>query len=564
MNRFWLSSYRDGVPAGIELPDGASLKSLVDERLQQYKNLPAFSNMGSTLSYGEVDQLSRYFAAFLQSSAGLSPGDRVAVMMPNLLQYPVTVFGVHRAAMAVVNVNPMYTARELRHQLQDSGARAIVILDVFAGTLEKVLAETDVATVIVTSLGDLFAPLKRVTTNFVVKRIKKKVPAWNLPDAIPFRRALADGRWQPLEAVSVLPEDVAFLQYTGGTTGVSKGAVLTHRNVLSNVLQGEAWFQGYVTPGADVPITALPLYHIYSLTCNLLTFVSLGGHNILITNPRDTRTFLKELKRYPFTYISGVNTLFNALLNEPGFADLDFRHLRIASAGGMAVQRAVAEHWARVTGSTLLQGYGLTETSPVVTSNPPDIAKFTGSVGLPIPSTDVCIIDEQDLPLSVGEVGEICVRGPQVMTGYWNRPKETEEVMLNGEWLRTGDMGRMDQQGYLFIEDRKKDMIIVSGFNVYPNEIEDVVMQLAGVAEVAAVGIADERSGEAVKLFVVKRDQALTADDVEQFCREQLTAYKVPRLIEFRDELPKTNVGKILRRALRDESEAEAKSVPSG
>jgi long-chain acyl-CoA synthetase len=564
MNRYWLSSYREGVPADIQLPDDLSLKTLVEDRLRRYKNLPAFSNMGSTLSYGEVDQLSRYLAAFLQSSAGLSPGDRVAVMMPNLLQYPVTIFGIHRAGMAVVNVNPMYTARELKHQLNDSGARAIVILDMFAETLQKVISETDVATVIVTSIGDLFAPLKRFTTNFTVKRIKRLVPAWDIADAIAFRRALADGRWQPLEEVSVRPEDVAFLQYTGGTTGVSKGAVLTHRNILANVLQGDAWFTGYVTPGADIPITALPLYHIYSLTCNLLTFVNLGGHNILITNPRDTGKFLKELKRYPFTYISGVNTLFNTLLSEPDFADIDFRHLRIASAGGMAVQRAVADQWQRVTGRSLVQGYGLTETSPVVTSNPPDVTAFSGSVGLPLPSTDVCILNEQDQPVGVGEVGEICVRGPQVMAGYWNRPKETSEVMFDGEWLRTGDMGRMDEQGYLFIEDRKKDMIIVSGFNVYPNEIEDVVMEHPGVVEVAAVGVPDEHSGEAVKLFVVRKDATLTAEAIRDYCRNQLTAYKVPRSVEFRDELPKTNVGKILRRALRDERSGPSEGSSSG
>ena len=553
MNRFWLASYPEGVPPDIDPGRHPSLKDLIESSLREFKSLPAFSNMGATLSYGEVDELSRYFAAFLQGSAGLSPGDRVAVMLPNLLQYPVALFGVHRAGMAAVNVNPLYTARELRHQLQDSGARAIVILENFAAVLEEVIGDTDVQTVIVTSLGDLFPPVKRIVTNVVVKRIKRLVPDWTLPDAIPFRRALADGHWQPFEEVDVGPEDVAFLQYTGGTTGVSKGAVLTHRNMLSNILQAEAWFDGYLTRGADVAITALPLYHVYSLTCNLLNFLHIGGHMILITNPRDMPGFVRELKRYAFTYISGVNTLFNGLLNEPGFAELNFSRLRISSAGGMAVQRAVAEQWQQVTGSPLLQGYGLTETSPVVTSNPPDVAQFTGSVGLPLPSTEVSIRDEQGESLAVGEVGEICVRGPQVMAGYWNRPKETAAVMLEDDWLRTGDMGRLDSQGFLFIEDRKKDLIIVSGFNVYPNEIEDVVMQHPGVLEVAAVGVPDERSGEVVKLFVVKKDSALSAADIKAHCRDALTGYKVPRHIEFRDELPKTNVGKVLRRALRDE-----------
>ncbi len=552
MNRFWLSSYPEGVPSDIDPGPHRSLKSLIEAGLSEFKNLPAFSNMGATLSFGEVDELSRYFAAFLQSSAGLAPGDRVAVMLPNVLQYPVAVFGIHRAGMVVVNVNPMYTARELKHQLTDSGARAIVILENFAGTLQQVIGDTDVQTVIVTSLGDLFPPLKRWVTGFVVKRIKKLVAPFDIPDAIPFRRALADGRWQPFEDVEVSPDDVAFLQYTGGTTGVSKGAVLTHRNMLSNVLQGEAWFASSTTRGADVVITALPLYHVYSLTCNLLTFVKLGGHNILITNPRDLGSFLADLKRYPFTYISGVNTLFNALLNEPGFAQLDFRRLRISSAGGMAVQRAVAERWKQVTGSTLLQGYGLTETSPVVTANPAELEEFTGSVGLPLPSTDVSIRDEQGEPLGVGEVGEICVRGPQVMAGYWNRPTETAAVMLDGGWLRTGDLGRLDERGFLFIEDRKKDLIIVSGFNVYPNEIEDVVMRHPGVLEVAAVGVPDERAGEAVKIFVVKKDPSLTASALQDYCRGELTGYKVPRIVEFRDELPKSNVGKVLRRVLRD------------
>ena len=556
MKRFWLASYPRGVPADIDLGGHDSLKTLVESSLREFKNLPAFSNMGTTLSYGEVDELSRYFAAFLQGSAGLTPGDRVAVMLPNVLQYPVALFGVHRAGMAAVNVNPLYTPRELKHQLQDSGARAIVILENFAAVLEQVIADTDVQTVIVTSLGDLLHPVKRVVTNLVVKRIKKLVPAYQLPDAIPLRRALSDGHWQPFEDVAVGSDDVAFLQYTGGTTGISKGAVLTHRNMLSNVLQSEAWFQGYLSRGADVAITALPLYHVYSLTCNLLNFLHVGGHMILITNPRDLRSFVGDLKRYPCTFISGVNTLFNALLNDPDFARLDFRNLRISSAGGMAVQRAVAERWKEVTGNTMLQGYGLTETSPVVTSNPPDVAEFTGSVGLPLPSTEVSIRDEQGESLEIGEVGEICVRGPQVMAGYWNRPSETAAVMLDGGWLRTGDMGRMDEQGYLFIEDRKKDLIIVSGFNVYPNEIEDVVMQHPGVLEVAAIGVPDERSGEAVKLFVVKKDPGLSAEDIKAHCRGALTGYKVPRLVEFRDELPKTNVGKVLRRALRDQGQA--------
>ena len=413
MTRFWLPSYPEGVPPEINPAAYPSLNALVDASLVEFKSLPAFSNMGSTLSYGDVNELSRCFAAFLQSGAGLSPGDRVAVMLPNILQYPVAVFGIHRAGMAVVNVNPMYSARELKHQLIDSGARAIIILENFADTLEQVVDATNVQTVIVTSIGDLFSPLKRVITNFTVKRIKKLVPAFNLPDAIPYRRALADGRWLTFEDVPVGPDDIAFLQYTGGTTGVSKGAMLTHRNMLSNVLQAEAWFERETSRGADIVITALPLYHVYSLTCNLLTFFKAGGHNILITNPRDLPSFVKDLRRYPFTYISGVNTLFNALLNQADFAKVDFSHLRLSSAGGMALQRAVADEWKQVTGSTLIQGYGLTETSPVITANPSDLAEFNGSVGLPVPSTEISIRDDDGRALAIGEIGEICVRGPR-------------------------------------------------------------------------------------------------------------------------------------------------------
>jgi long-chain acyl-CoA synthetase len=552
VDKIWLKSYPQDIPAEIDTSEYDSLKDLLERSFEKFKDLPAFTNMGHSISYGELDQMSRYFGAYLQKVAGLKKGDRVAIMLPNVLQYPVAVFGILRAGLCVVNVNPLYTPRELEHQLKDSGARAILIMENFAATLEEVLDSTDVQTVMVTGVGDMFPFPKNMITNFVVRKIKKMVPSFDLPSAVPFQRTLKEGRWHTLEPVELNHDDLAFLQYTGGTTGVSKGAMLTHGNLVANVLQARAWCGDLLTEGEDVVITALPLYHIFSLTANCLMFTVLGGNNVLITNPRDFPGFVAELKKYPFTYISGVNTLFNALLNTPGFDEIDFSRMKIALGGGMAVQKAVSDHWKQVTGKPILQAYGLTETSPAACINPPGTTEFDGSIGLPISSTESSIRDDEGNPLPLGEVGEICIRGPQVMAGYWQRPEETAKTMFEGGWLRTGDMGRMDEKGLIFITDRKKDMILVSGFNVFPNEIEDVAVAMEGVLEAAAVGVPDEKSGEIVKLFIVRKDPELTEDQVREYCRENLTGYKRPKLIEFRDELPKTNVGKILRRALRD------------
>ena len=552
VDKIWLKSYPQDIPAEIDTSEYDSLKDLLERSFEKFKDLPAFTNMGHSISYGELDQMSRYFGAYLQKVAGLEKGDRVAIMLPNVLQYPVAVFGILRAGLCVVNVNPLYTPRELEHQLKDSGARAILIMENFAATLEEVLDSTDVQTVMVTGVGDMFPFPKNMITNFVVRKIKKMVPSFDLPSAVPFQRTLKEGRWHTLEPVELNHDDLAFLQYTGGTTGVSMGAMLTHGNLVANVLQARAWCGDLLTEGEDVVITALPLYHIFSLTANCLMFTVLGGNNVLITNPRDFPGFVAELKKYPFTYISGVNTLFNALLNTPGFDEIDFSRMKIALGGGMAVQKAVSDHWKQVTGKPILQAYGLTETSPAACINPPGTTEFDGSIGLPISSTESSIRDDEGNPLPLGEVGEICIRGPQVMAGYWQRPEETAKTMFEGGWLRTGDMGRMDEKGLIFITDRKKDMILVSGFNVFPNEIEDVAVAMEGVLEAAAVGVPDEKSGEIVKLFIVRKDPELTEDQVREYCRENLTGYKRPKLIEFRDELPKTNVGKILRRALRD------------
>ena len=553
MDKIWLKNYPEGVPAEIDLSRYRSLKDLIEECLTEFKSYTAYYNMGARLSYGDVDQKSRYFGAFLQKVAQLEKGDRVAIMMPNLLQYPVAAFGVLRAGMVVVNVNPLYTPRELEHQLKDSGAKAVVICENFADTLQEVIEHTEIRTVITTEIGDLFPTPKRQITNFVIKHVKKMVPAWNIPDTVPFCKAINEGKWQALDDVELNHDDIAFLQYTGGTTGLSKGAMLTHGNMVANVLQAGAWLGTLTRKGEEIVITALPLYHIFALTANCFVFLMLGGENVLITNPRDFPGFVKELKKHKFTAITGVNTLFNALLNTPGFSDIDFSHLRLDLAGGMAVQHAVAEHWKQVTGVTLIEAYGLTETSPAAAINPLTNTEYNGSIGLPLPSTEFTILDDAGTELRLGEIGELCVRGPQVMAGYWNRPKETANVMVHGDWLRTGDMGRMDENGYIYIEDRKKDMILVSGFNVYPNEIESVVVEHPGVLEAAVVGIPDEHSGEVVKLFVVRKDPNLTKEDLLAYCRENLTGYKRPQVIEFRDELPKTNVGKILRRALRDE-----------
>jgi long-chain acyl-CoA synthetase len=552
-DRFWLRDYPPGVPANIDPDSIPSLKHLYEEACRRNAADTAYSNMGRRLTYAEVDDMSRRFGAWLQQEAGLARGARVALMMPNVLQYPVAIMGAHRAGCVVVNVNPLYTARELEHQLRDSGATAIVIFENAAATLSEVLAKTPVKHVVVTGIGDLLGFPKGAITNFVIRKVRKMVPPYSLPGAVRFNDALARGGSLALDAVEVAGEDVAFLQYTGGTTGVSKGAVLTHRNMVANTLQVVAFMPELAECENPAVITALPLYHIFALTTNMLVFTQVGGHNVLITNPRDMPGFVRELAKVRFTFITGVNTLFNALLHTPGFESLDFSSLKVALGGGMAVQAAVSEKWRKVTGRHICQGWGLTESSPVGTANLPRETSFTGSIGYPIPSTEISIRDDDGRALPVGSVGEICIRGPQVMHGYWNRPEETAKVMLPGGWLRTGDVGRMDGRGRTFIEDRKKDMILVSGFNVYPNEVEGVVAEMSGVLEVAAVAQPDERSGEVVALFIVKKDPALTADDVIAHCKHELTPYKIPKFVYFRTELPKTNVGKILRRTLRDE-----------
>ncbi|MDS4022368.1 MAG: long-chain-fatty-acid--CoA ligase [Candidatus Competibacter sp.] len=554
MEKIWLKEYPAGVPADIDPNEFASLKDILEKSCQRFVDLPAYSNMGVTLRYREIDRLSRDFGAYLQQALGLGKGERVAIMMPNVLQYPVALFGILRAGLIVVNVNPLYTPRELEHQLIDSGASAIVIVENFARTLQEVLDKTPVKTVIMTQLGDLFPFLKRTLVNFVVKRVKKMVPAWNIPGAISFDQALGAGAGKALTDVPLNHDDIAFLQYTGGTTGVSKGAILTHGNMVANLQQASAWLGSVSKPGEETIITALPLYHIFSLTANCLTFMKAGGHNILITNPRDMPGFVKELGKVRFTAITGVNTLFNGLLHTPGFDRLDFSALKLSLSGGMALQRAVAENWRRITGVPLIEGYGLTETSPAATFNPLTLEEYNGSIGLPLSSTELSIRDDEGRELGIGKdaVGEICIRGPQVMRGYWNRPDETAKVMTEDGYLRTGDIGFVDERGYTRIVDRKKDMILVSGFNVYPNEIEDVVALHPGVLEVAAIGVPDEKTGEAVKVVVVRKDPAVTAEALIEYCRQHLTGYKVPRRVEFRTELPKTNVGKILRRLLRE------------
>ena len=558
--KVWLKNYSPGVPAEADVKAFKSVKEIIERSCAEFRDLPAYTNMGVTLSYGEIDQQSRYFAAYLQKVAGVKRGDRVALMSPNCLQYPIALFGVLRAGGVVVNCNPLYTPRELEHQLKDSGATAIVVLENFASTYQAVKDAVPVRTVITTQLGDSFPALKRLLVNLVVKHVKKMVPAWSIPGAISFRAALEKGKWQELDEVEVTLDDVAFLQYTGGTTGVSKGAVLTHGNMVANMQQAHAWLAPNLSVGQETIITALPLYHIFSLTANCLVFMKIGGHNILITNPRDFPAFVKILTKSHWTVITGVNTLYNALMHTPGFDRIDFKRVKLALGGGMAVQRAVAERWKQLTGSPLLEAYGLTETSPAACINPLSNTEYNGSIGLPISSTEVSIRDDdfKELPVrrkgadEAGTVGEICIRGPQVMRGYWNQTDETDKVLTKDRWLKTGDLGYMDEQGYTFIVDRKKDMIVVSGFKVFPNEIEGVVAMHPGVLEVAAVGVPDERSGEAVKIFVVKKDPNLTEAALLEFCKKELTGYKLPRAIEFRKELPKTNVGKILRRALRD------------
>jgi len=555
MSKPWLASYPSGVPAEIDPSRYTSIAAMADESFRSFADRTAYVQMGRGLTYGELDAKSTAFAAWLQQRAGLKRGDRVAIMMPNVLQYPIALFGVLRAGGTVVNTNPLYTTRELQHQLVDSGAEIIVILENFAHVLQDVIAHTAVRKVIVTSVGELLGFPKGAIVDFVVRKIRKGVPDWQLPGALRLADVLNEGSSLQYQRVELTHANLAFLQYTGGTTGVSKGAMLSHGNMVANVLQSSAWIADTLPPGEHhTAITALPLYHIFALTANCILFLRLGWTNILITNPRDFPAFVKELKKYPFTYISGVNTLFNALLHTPGFDSVDFSHLRCTLGGGMAVQRAVAERWKQVTGCILTQAWGLTETSPAACINPPT-EDFNDSIGLPISSTEVAIVNDDGQELPIGESGEICVRGPQVMQGYYNRPDETAKVMLPGGWLRTGDIGRLDARGYVYIEDRKKDMINVSGFNVYPNEVESVAVTHPGVVEAAAVAKADERSGEAVALFVVRKDPALTAEAVIEHCRAALTGYKVPRYVYFKAELPKTNVGKILRRELRDEAQ---------
>jgi long-chain acyl-CoA synthetase len=551
VEKVWLKNYPPGVPAQINPNEYSSLVKILEESCERFAELPAFTSMGKTISYSQYDQLARDFAAWLQGSAKLQKGDRIALMLPNVFQYPIALFGALRAGLTVVNTNPLYTARELEHQLKDSGAKAIVVLENFANVLEEVIEHTELEHVLVTGVGDCLDWPKSSIVNIVVRHVRKQVKPWNLPQAVSFTDTLQAGRYQPFSPPSLNHDDIAFLQYTGGTTGVAKGAMLSHGNMVANVLQSAAWIGTNVRPGGDTIITALPLYHIFALTANWSVFIKFGARNILIANPRDFTAFVKELKKYQFSYISGVNTLFNALMHTPGFSEVDFSKLRITLGGGMAVQRSVAEHWKQVTGNVLTQAWGLTETSPAACINPFDF-DYNGSIGLPISSTEISIRDDAGNELGIGEVGEICVRGPQVMRGYWNRPDETAQVML-GDWLRTGDIGRVDEEGFVYIEDRKKDMILVSGFNVYPNEVESVAVTHPGVLEAAAVAQADERAGEVVALFVVKKDPKLTEQQVMDHCRSELTGYKVPKHVYFRTDLPKTNVGKILRRALRDE-----------
>jgi len=551
--RPWLAHYPPGVPAEIDAGACSSIVAMFNATCARHPRRPAYSSFGVTLAWSELDRQSARFAAFLASELKLGKGDRIAIMLPNLLQYPISLFGALRAGLTVVNVNPLYTARELQHQLEDSGAGSIVVLENFAATLQEAIGKTEVKHVIVTSIGDQLGFPKGPLISFAVKHIKKMVPRWSLPAHLCFGDVLRKGMGMPPPTVQLGHDDIAFLQYTGGTTGVAKGAMLTHGNMVANTLQLAAWVGDLFTQGEEQIVTALPLYHIFSLTVNAILMTYFGGENVLITNPRDIPAFIKTLKKSRWSAITGVNTLYNALLHHPGFASVDCSRVKFALAGGMAVQRAVAERWKKATGIPLIEGYGLTETSPVVTANPLDIKDYTGSIGMPLPSTEVTLRDDDDCEVAAGRPGELCVRGPQVMKGYWNRPEETAKVMDLDGWLRTGDIARMDDEGLLYIVDRKKDMILVSGFNVYPNEIEDVVARHPGVLEVAAIGVPDEHSGEVVKLFVVKKDPALTEAALKQYCHDQLTGYKRPRYIEFRKDLPKSNVGKILRRELRDE-----------
>ncbi|MHB1947445.1 MAG: AMP-binding protein [Gammaproteobacteria bacterium] len=552
MDKIWLKSYPPGVPAEINPDAYQSINEIFDESCAKYADFPAYYNLGITFTYREIDQYSKALACYFQQVLRLKKGDRVAIMLPNVLQYPIVVFAALRVGLTVVNVNPLYTAPELAHQIKDAGAETIVVLANFAHTVEVALPQTPLKNIIVTHVGDFFSLPKSLLTDFFLKYIKKKIPTWRISRAIKFKDALYQGKKLTLAPVTINPHDIAFLQYTGGTTGVSKGAMLTHRNIIANILQAEAWFKPLVELGKEIILTALPLYHIFSLTANCMFMMRIGGFNILITNPRDVAHMIDEMSKFRLTVITGVNTLFNALLNHRGFSHLDFRDFKLCLGGGAAVQKAVAEKWQKVTGAPLLEAYGLTETSPCVAVNPATTKTYCGNIGLPVSSTEVCIFDDDGHPVPTGQSGELAIKGPQVMLGYWNNPRETEKVFTINGWLLTGDIASMDENGFLKILERKKDMILVSGFNVYPNEIEDVIVRMPGVIEAAVVGVPDEHSGEAIKAFVVTKDPKVTEEAIIKFCRENLTGYKIPRHIEFRDELPKSNVGKILRRKLRE------------
>jgi long-chain acyl-CoA synthetase len=563
MDKPWLARYPAGVPAEIDVNEFASLKDMHAATCARFADRPAFNSMGAVMKFRQLDEASRAFAAWLQKVAKLKRGDRVALMMPNLMQYPVALFGVLRAGMVVVNVNPLYTPRELEHQLNDSGAVAIVVLENFAHTLEQVIKSTSVRIVISTQVGDLLSPVKRLLTNVVVKHVRKMVPPWQLDGAIDFNQVLAAGRAQSLDDVMLTHDDLAFLQYTGGTTGVAKGAMLTHGNMVANVLQVRAWMSPNLQDGIETVIIPLPLYHVFALT-GCLSFFSKGAQIVLIANPRDLPGFIKVLGQTRLSAIIGVNTLFRALLDAPDSAKVDWSHLKLAVAGGMAVQHVVAHRWKEMTGVPLVEGYGLTESAPVAIANPVTVEEWSGQIGVPIPSTEAAILDDEGMPVALGEVGEISVRGPQVMKGYWNRPEETASVFAAGGWLRTGDMGLMDERGNIRITDRKKDMIVVSGFKVFPNEVEDVLTKHPGVLEAAAIGVRDDRSGETVKVVVVRKDLALTESELLAHCKQYLTGYKMPRVVEFRSEpLPKTNIGKILRRELRDDGATAPAQSPA-
>ena len=553
MERPWLKSYPDGVRADldIEINQYSSIIDIFEKSVQKFADQPAFSNFGTTLSYSEFEQATACVAAYLQNTLRLTKGDRVAIMMPNLLQNPVSIFGALRAGLTVVNTNPLYTARELRHQLKDSGAKAIIVVENFACTVQEVVSDTHVEHIIVTKMGDMLDFPKSLLIDLVVKYVKKMVPRFSLPNVISFKTVLSEGSKQDLTPMPLAHDDIAFLQYTGGTTGVAKGAMLSHKNMIANMLQASEWIKNDVIPGKEIIITALPLYHIFSLTANCMVFMEAGAENVLITNPRDFKGFIKELNNTPFTAITGVNTLFNALINTQGFHDINFSQLKISLGGGMSVQPAVAAQWKQITGCTLVEAFGLTETSPAVCINPLDLNAYNGSIGLPISSTYCKLIDNEGKKITSNEAGELCVKGPQVMQGYWNLPEETANAFTKDAWLKTGDIAKMDGAGYFYIVDRIKDMILVSGFNVYPNEIENVIVEHEGVLECGVIGVTDKKQGEAVKAFVVKKDKSLTEAELLEHFKKNLAAYKVPNKIVFIQELPKTNVGKVLRRELK-------------